>query len=69
MTNLSRRRFLALGVVAAGSHALLDPLTTLVWADPKPPERPLLYTGGGPARGNPSPNKLQGDEPRKSIDG
>lgn len=60
--NISRRRFLSLGIVAAGSHALLDPLAPLTWAAEKAPARPLLYTGGGPARGNPSPNTLKGDD-------
>jgi DMSO/TMAO reductase YedYZ molybdopterin-dependent catalytic subunit len=62
VTVLSRRHFLSLCGAAAGSRALLDPLS--IWADPpsKPPVRPLLYTGGGPARGNPSPHSLKGDD-------
>lgn len=62
MMNLSRRHFLVLGVAAAGSQALLDPLAAFAMAEPKAPARPLLYTGGGPARGNPSPNTLKGDD-------
>ncbi len=62
MTNISRRRFLSLSVLAAGSQAVLDPLANLAWAEPKPPVRPMIYTGPGPGRGNPPPHKLQGEE-------
>lgn len=62
MTILSRRDFLSLGVVAAGSQVLLDPLVIGAEPNPKPPVRPLLYTGGGPARGDPSPHSLQGED-------
>src|SRR5262245_44227998 len=61
MTNLSRRRFLSLGIVAAGGQAFLDQLATGAEPKPKPPVRPLLYTGGGPARGNPPPHTLKGE--------
>ena len=64
MTSLSRRHFLSLGVVAAGSQVLLDPLAIGAEPNPspKPAVRPLLYTGGGPARGDPSPHSLQGED-------
>ncbi len=62
MTILSRRHFLSVGVVAAGGRALLDPFAIGAQPTPKAPARPLLYTGGGPARGNPSPHKLMGEE-------
>src|SRR5690349_17386600 len=62
MTFLSRRRFLSLSAAAAGSPALLDPFALAAEPNPKPPLQPLLYTGGGPARGNPSPHSLKGDD-------
>lgn len=62
MMNISRRRFLSLGVVAAGSQALLDPLATFAWAEPKTPVRPIIYTGSGPGRGNPPPHTLKGED-------
>src|SRR5947199_9329694 len=62
MTNLSRRHFLSLGVVAAGSQALPSPLAIGAEPTPKTPIRPLLYTGGGPARGNPPPHTLKGED-------
>jgi DMSO/TMAO reductase YedYZ molybdopterin-dependent catalytic subunit len=61
MTNLSRRHFLSLGVVAAGSQAFLDQQAIGAEPNPKDPTRPLLYTGGGPARGNPPPHTLKGE--------
>ncbi len=61
MTNLSRRHFLSLGVFAAGSQALLDPRAVGDEPRPKTPAHPLLYTGGGPARGNPPPHTLKGE--------
>src|SRR5262245_3517094 len=33
---------------------------------PKKPARPFLYTGGGPARGNPGPHTLKGEEQEKA---
>jgi DMSO/TMAO reductase YedYZ molybdopterin-dependent catalytic subunit len=62
MTNFSRRHFLSLGVVAAGRQAFLA--RRAIGAEPKPktPVRPLLYTGGGPARGNPPPHTLKGED-------
>ena len=62
MTILSRRHFLSLGVVAADSQVLLDPFAIEAKPNPKPAVRPLLYTGGGPARGDPSPHSLQGED-------
>jgi DMSO/TMAO reductase YedYZ molybdopterin-dependent catalytic subunit len=60
----SRRYFLSLGIAAASSHALFDPLTA--WAEPNPKPKPLLrpfcYTGPGPGRGNPPPHTLKGDD-------
>src|ERR1051326_1816923 len=62
MNIISRRRFLAAGVVAAGGKVLLDSSAFGAETTPKIPVRPLLYTGGGPARGDPSPHKLTGDD-------
>jgi DMSO/TMAO reductase YedYZ molybdopterin-dependent catalytic subunit len=62
MTNLSRRHFLSLGVVAAGSQAFPDQRAIGAEPNPKTPVRPLLYTGGGPARGNPPPHTLKGED-------
>jgi DMSO/TMAO reductase YedYZ molybdopterin-dependent catalytic subunit len=62
MRNISRRRFLSLGVAAAGTQALLNPLATFALAEPKPPTRPIIYTGTGPGRGNPPPHTLKGDD-------
>jgi DMSO/TMAO reductase YedYZ molybdopterin-dependent catalytic subunit len=62
MRDISRRRFLSLSAVAAGSNTLLEPVALAVEPKPKTPVRPLLYTGGGPARGNPSPHSLKGDD-------
>jgi hypothetical protein len=61
MTYLSRRRFLSVGVVAAGSRGLLERAVSGAEPTPKKPARPLLYTGGGPARGHPSPHSLKGE--------
>ena len=38
MTIVSRRRFITLGVMAAGGHCLLDPLS--LWAEPDPKKPP-----------------------------
>lgn len=63
MTPLSRRHFLSLGVIAAGNQSLLfDRFAMGAEPPPKLPARPLLYTGGGPARGNPVPHTLKGDD-------
>lgn len=62
MRNISRRRFLSLGIAAATSQALLDPLANLAAAEPTTPGRPLIYTGTGPGRGNPPPHTLKGDD-------
>jgi DMSO/TMAO reductase YedYZ molybdopterin-dependent catalytic subunit len=61
MTFLSRRRFLSVGVVAASGRGLLDRAVPGAEPAPKKPARPLLYTGGGPARGKPSPHSLKGE--------
>src|SRR6188474_1607313 len=61
-----RRTFLR----AAGVSLALPYVDSLaIGADPAPktpdivaPARPLLYTGGGPARGNPSPHSFKGDD-------
>jgi DMSO/TMAO reductase YedYZ molybdopterin-dependent catalytic subunit len=58
MAILSRRALLSLGALAAGRHILRDPLALGAEPSPKIPPRPLLYTGGGPARGNPNPHKF-----------
>ena len=60
MTSISRRDFLSMGVLAAGSQVLPQP----VWAeaDPKQETCPLIYTGSGPGRGNPPPHTLKGDD-------
>jgi DMSO/TMAO reductase YedYZ molybdopterin-dependent catalytic subunit len=47
--------------VAAGAKLLHPPATVAAEPTPKKPARPLLYTGGGPARGNPSPHSLKGE--------
>jgi DMSO/TMAO reductase YedYZ molybdopterin-dependent catalytic subunit len=60
MSALSRRGFLSLGVAAAGGRLLGDP--PAADPNPKPPALPLLYTGGGPARGNPHPHKFTPEE-------
>ena len=60
MMSISRRRFLSMGVVAAGSQVMLEPVSA--WGQPKPPTRPIIYTGTGPGRGNPPPHKLMGED-------
>src|SRR5262245_14876931 len=66
MTFLSRRHFLSWGVVATGSLSLLDQIAIGDEPAPKTPARPLLYTGGGPARGNPGPHTLKGEDQVKA---
>ncbi len=44
----------------------LDSFATGAEPSPKPPARPLLYTGGGPARGNPGPHTLKGEDQVKA---
>ena len=58
MTTISRRRFMSLGIMAAGGQALLDPLSASAQSKPKGPLRPYIYTGTGPGRGDPPPHKL-----------
>lgn len=64
MSRLTRRHFLSAGAVMAGSRSLLNSLAFGAEgeAEPTPPVRPLLYTGGGPARGTPSPHSLKGEK-------
>jgi DMSO/TMAO reductase YedYZ molybdopterin-dependent catalytic subunit len=64
MMSISRRRFLSMGVVAAGSQVLLEPLSA--WGEPKPPGRHFIYTGSGPGRGDPPPHKLMGEDQIKA---
>src|SRR5262249_9156659 len=44
------------------SQTLLDSVALGAEPTPKIPVRPLLYTGGGPARGNPHPHSLKGED-------
>jgi DMSO/TMAO reductase YedYZ molybdopterin-dependent catalytic subunit len=61
----SRRAFLrAAGVSLALPH--LDSLAVSADPPPKALVRPFLYTGGGPARGNPGPHTLKGEEQVKA---
>src|SRR5262245_881846 len=62
MAILSRRGFLSLGAVAATTQLLPPPATAAAEPSPKVPARPLLYTGGGPARGNPHPHSFKGED-------
>src|SRR4051794_11890513 len=62
MLGLSRRGFISLGVAAASSLAVLDPLSAFAWADPKPKAKPFLFKGIGPGRGEPPPHKLMGED-------
>jgi len=62
MTSISRRHFLSLGAAAAGSQALLDPLSAWAESKAKRPGQPLIYTGPGPGRGDPPPHSLKGDD-------
>lgn len=60
--SISRRHFLSLGAVAAGSLALSDPLRAWAESNPKPKVRPWIYTGSGPGRGEPPPHSLVGED-------
>lgn len=53
---------------AGASLALpcLDAFAIAAEPTPKTPVRPLLYTGGGPARGNPGPHTLKGEDQEKA---
>lgn len=62
---LHRRELLrAAGVSLAWPY--LDAFAICAGPTPKPPVRPLLYTGGGPARGDPGPHTLKGEDQVKA---
>lgn len=68
MPRLTRRGFLSLSAIAAGSGQVLK--QHWAWAapveNPQPPVRPYLFHGIGPGRGDPPPHKLEGDDLAKA---